>query len=255
MAELRFAAGKPVPGRLDAAIPGRHTNRRLFFSGPRLTNAELGGFHRHLEGTDGVALSFLDAPPQRARLLRLLRIAEAERFNTRALHEELFAAVRFDAGWRAGVEEGLPPGALGVEPGLRWAFAQLRRWPVMNLLRRVGVHHGLGFRAAALPCRLAPHCGVLTVTAPLERSAMAAGVALQRLWLEAESRGLAFQPFAAPALLALREYRDVPPATGERLRQGWRELTPATPIMVFRMGRAPRPPVRAGRPPLERWIP
>ena len=254
MAELHLTQGEVVDCGLDAGIRGRHTNRRLVFSGPRLSEAELGYFHRRLEGAEGVSLCFLDSAAQRPKLLRLMRIAEAERFNTRVLHEELFAALRFDAGWRATVEEGLPPGALGVEPGVRWAFAQLRRWPLMNALRRLGVHHALGFRAASLPCRLAPHCGVLTASAPTERSAITIGVVLQRLWLEAESRGLAFQPFAAPALLALQEYSDVPAGTGERLRHGWNELTDATPMMVFRMGYAPRPAVRAGRPPIERWM-
>src|SRR4029453_6087419 len=148
---------------------------------------------------------------------------------------------RFDVGWNASAEEGLPPGALGVEPGVRWAFAQLRRWPLMNALRHVGFHHALGFIAAYLPCRLAPHSGVLTTSLHVERGAISVGMALERLWLEAENRGLALQPFCACALLALSDYRAVPQATGERLRQGWRALTNETPVMAFRLGYAKRP--------------
>lgn len=251
IAELRLATIEPVATPLDAAIAGRHTNRRVGFSGPTLSDAELARLRSLVSTIDGVSLAFLDSREQRARLLRLVRIAEAERFNTRALHENLFSAVRFDVGWHATADTGLPPGALGVEPGVRWAFAQLRHWPVMNALRRFGIHHALGVRAAALPCRFAPHCGVLTTRLPIERGAVAVGMALQRIWLTAESLGLAFQPLAGSALLALPEYRDVPVQTGERLRRGWRELTDEMPLMVFRMGHAKRPEIRTGRQPPE----
>ncbi len=99
-------------------------------------------------------------------------------------------------------------------------FAQLRRWPLMNMLRHAGVHHALGFRAGYLPCRLAPHRGVLTTSLPVQQGAALVGRALERLWLEAERRDLAFQPFAGAALLALPEYEEVPEKTGKRLREG-----------------------------------
>jgi len=245
--KMRFTRSEPAEPTLDAAIGGRHTNRRVFFSGPPLSSVELSELSEGLHEVEGVTLTFFDSKAQRAKLLRLLRIAETERFNTRALHEDLFSAVRFDVGWHASADEGLPPAVLGVEPGVRWAFAQLRHWRLMSLLRRIGFHHALGFRAAYLPCRLAPHCGVLTTSLALQQGALAVGTVLERLWLEAENRGLAFQPFAGPALLALAGYREVPVGTGDRLRQGWKELTDETPLMVFRLGHAGRPPVRTGR--------
>jgi hypothetical protein len=250
IAQMTLTKGEPVASALDLAIARRHTNRGVFYSGPKLTEAELKHFQQALVDIEGVRLDFFDSRGRRAKLLRLITLAEAERFNTRSLHEDLFSSVRFDVGWHATADEGLPPGALGVEPGMRWAFAQLRRWSVMKVLRRIGFHRVLGFRAAYLPCRLAPHCGVLTTRLPLERGALAVGRALQRSWLEAESRGLAFQPFAGAALLALAEYREVPSETGERLRQGWRELTDETPLMVFRLGHASPPSVRTRRPTL-----
>lgn len=247
IAELRLSPGTPGESALDAAIPRRHTNRRIIFSGPGLSEVELTRFAGCANGIEGVTLAFVDSASDRAKLLRLLRVAETERFNTQSLHNDLFSSIRFDVGWHASAEEGLPPGALGVEPGVRWAFRQLARWPVMNMLRRIGLHHALGFRAAYLPCRLAPHLAVLATHLPVDRGAPLVGMALQRLWLQAESRGLALQPFAGPGLLALPEYVDVPAGTGNRLRQGWRELSPDTPVMVFRMGVAKRSGVRSGR--------
>jgi hypothetical protein len=248
IAELRYARGEHFEQELDSAIPRRHTNRRLAYHGPRLSEPELAALSKAVACIEGVSLHFMDSPTSRMKLLRLLRIAEAERFNTRSLHQELFSAVRFDVGWHKTVQEGLAPCALSVEPGMRWAFRQLARWRVMNVLRRVGFHHALGFRAAYLPCRLAPHCAVLATTLPIERGAPAVGMALERIWLRAASSGLALQPFAAPALLALPGYVDVPSTTRDRLRDAWRGLLADTPVAVFRMGIAKAPEGRSGRP-------
>ena len=232
---------------LNASIDTRHTNRRLRFSGPKLINADLDAIAGLIEDLPDVQLTFVERGPARSALLRLIRIAEAERFNTPALHEELFSAVRFDVGWKASVDEGLPPAALGVEPGMRLAFERLAHWPTMNVLRKLGVHQVLGFRAGSLPCRTAPHIGVLYTRSSLPAGAMPAGRALQRIWLDAERRKLAFQPLAASALLALPEYLEVPESTGETLRKGWEALSPLTPVIVFRMGRAKPLARRAGR--------
>lgn len=248
IAELGFARADHSEHELDAAISRRHTNRRLTYHGPRLSEPELAALSKAVACIEGVSLHFMDSPTSRMKLLRLLRIAEAERFNTRSLHQELFSAVRFDVGWHKTVEEGLAPCALSVEPGMRWAFRQLGRWPVMNLLRALGFHHALGFRAAYLPCRLAPHCAVLATPLPIERGALAVGMALERVWLRAASSGLALQPFAAPALLALPGYVDVPSTTRDRLRDAWHELLGDTPAMIFRIGFAKPPKGRSGRP-------
>ena len=248
IAEFRLVAAEPTEHDLDSVIPRRHTNRRLTYSGPRLSERELAALIEAVAGIEGVSLHFMDSPASRTKLLRLLRIAEAERFKTRSLHQELFSAVRFDVGWQNTVEEGLAPSALSVEPGMRWAVRQFGRWPVMNLLRAIGFHHVLGLRAAYLPCRLAPHCAVLATALPVERGALAVGMALERIWLQAASRGVALQPFAAPALLALPGYMEVPSVTRERLRDAWRGLLTDTPLMVFRMGFAKSPEGRSGRP-------
>ena len=254
IAELRLSRNEATDTALDSAISARHTNRRILFRGPRLSEADLAEFKQVLSTLDGVTLDFFDTGKPHAELLRLIRIAEAERFNTKSLHADLFSAVRFDVGWHASAESGLPPAALAVEPGARWAFSQLRRWPVMNALRRIGFHHALGFRAGYLPCRLAPHLGVVTTTLPIEQGALAVGRAMERVWLKTEALGLAFQPFAGAALLSLAQYHEVPAATGEALRRGWKKLTDEIPMMVFRLGRASPPAIRTSRPAAERYL-
>ena len=53
-----------------------------------------------------VNLLWLDDVGLRKKTLRLIRIAETERFRSRELHHELFSAVRFEAGWRTPTPEG-----------------------------------------------------------------------------------------------------------------------------------------------------
>jgi hypothetical protein len=254
IARISLSHAAPSQSLLEAAIPERHTNRSLMFSGPRLGPAEIEAYTSLAEGTGGVSLVWFSDPSRRRLLLRLIRAAETERFQNPKLHRELFGSIRFDVGWRATANEGLPPAALGVEPGLRWMFSQLRHWPVMQALNFIGASHALGFRAAYLPCRFAPHLGVLVTDSSPEVGAARVGRALERVWLKAASEGLAFQPFAAAALLAFPEYREVSSGAREALVRGWRGLVPGTPMMVFRMGRAQPPSARTARLPVEHYL-
>lgn len=254
VARILLSPAAPSPSPLEAAIPERHTNRSVVFSGPGLGPAQLDAYASLAEAIPGVSLVWFSDPVRRGALLAQIRAAETERFQNPELHRELFGSIRFDVGWRTTTAEGLPPAALGVEPGMRWMFAQLRHWPVMQALNFIGASHALGFRAAYLPCRLAPHLGVLVTDASAEAGALRVGQALERVWLKATSEGLAFQPFAAAALLALPEYREVSSRAREALARGWRELVSGTPLMIFRMGRARPPSVRAGRLPPEHYL-
>jgi hypothetical protein len=163
--------------------------------------------------------------------------------------------VRFDIGWKASCEEGLPPGALEVEPPLRRPFQALRSWPLMRLLRLFGFDLLLGLRAGYLPCRLSPHIGVIATDLDLERGALAAGRALERQWLRATKMGLALQPAAAAVVLALGDPDiGISQEVRHQLRTGWRSLVPHwTPVMLFRMGHAEKPSVVSSRKSLEHY--
>jgi hypothetical protein len=255
LAELRLRPASPQPDALEAAIPLRHTNRHALFRGPKLSAEQVRQLTEDVAGIAGVRLLWLDAPELRRQALQLLRVAETERFRSQPLHADLFSGVRFDVGWWATAAEGLPPGALAIEAPMRPLFKALRNWGVMRALNAVGTHRFIGFRAADLPCRLAPHLCALGTTLDLDRGAVAVGRALERVWLRATTFGLAFQPFAGPGLLALEGYREVARGTQGRLRSGWAPLlSGATPLMVFRMGHSAPPAVRTGRPPVSGFL-
>lgn len=239
---------------IEGAIAQRHSNRRMIFRGPAFSREQLRSLSAEVDGIDGVELHWFDSPPERKQILRLVRLAETDRFRSRQLHEELFSAVRFDRGWKATSDDGLPPGALEVEAWMRPMFAALRHWNLVRRLHAVGVHHALGMRAAYLPCRFAPHVGALTTSADLDSGTLAAGAAFQRIWLRATLLGVELQPFAAPAVFALPGCGWASPHVRSALQEGWENLTPRhSPIMVFRIGHAPAPSVRTSRPVLDEY--
>ena len=269
-ARLHWVTARTPPDPLAQAIASRQTHRGFYRRAP-LSPAGLERMRTAAASSPDAALVWLDSAATRTPALRAIRLAEAERFRRRALHAELFGAIRFDVGWSTSAEEGLPPATLAVEPPLRAAFAQLRRWPLMRALNLVGASQALAVRSAYLPAMLAPHLGAIVSRVHPPRSAqreegeddhrlhdVQAGRALQRAWLAASAEGFAFQPFAAVTAL-------IRPRAGA----GWvdadaqarlAEITAGIPLgqgrlaIFFRVGAAGPMPCATGRPPLSRFL-
>lgn len=240
------------------AIPRRHTNRRLSYHGPGLRPAVLESLRLVAsQRPDACSLHWIESGEQRKRALKLVQLAETERFRNPALHRELFSSIRFDVGWTQTCERGLPPGALEVEKPLRPFFKLLRHWPVMQALNLVGFHRLMGFRAGRLPCSLAPHLGLIAVRNTDEQSIFAAGRTFQKLWLALTQLDFSLQPFPAAAIYALNgaTHEHVSANLQQVLAQGWREiLGDFVPVMLFRAGRATKPSLRTSRPTLESFM-
>jgi hypothetical protein len=239
---------------LANTIETRHTNRRLF-RGPVMSPGEAAAVAQAVVDPT-ISLTWCDDATKRGPLLSLLRAAETLRFADQALHAELFESIDFTVGWRGIADERLSPATLEVEPPLRGMFAALRRWPLMRTFNAFGAAHMLGFRAGDLPARLAPHIGVLATSRTNAESAVRAGAQFERLWLAANAAGLALQPMVASAVLAALDdgvaRRD---QARDRLRSKWRTLMgDAKPLVVFRLGRAARPAVVAGRRPVTDYL-
>lgn len=240
---------------LASGIPLRHTNRRMY-RGPALDAGETAALDAAVDRVDGVRLVWLQGDARR-RALRLIWLAESERFRRRALHEELFGSIRFDLNWRESADDAIPPGALEVEAPMRPMFKALRHWSLMRPLTWVGAHRLLGLRAAWLPCAQAPALGFLATDLPIEPGAIAAGTALERLWLRATLLGLGFQPMAGSAVLPLQTgvEEGVSASLRQGLTDGWQAISPGRrPVMVFRLGHAIPPTIISGRRPLSTYL-
>jgi nitroreductase len=246
VAALDWSRGFPRHDPLDAQIELRHTNRR-FYSRAAIDAGILQELQTAASAQGGCTLVWMDSPRQRQRALSVIRVAETERFRRRSLHQELFGAIRFEAGWEQTTDEWLPPVALEVEPPMRGAFKLLRDWRVMRASVWVGAHWGLGFRAGYLPCALSPHIGVLMAHDDDPRiESVIAGRAFERVWLAATAEGLALQPYAAPAVLATQQSGEgwVSAATKAQVGHALADLTSGhsgRPHMFFRIGRASAP--------------
>ena len=115
----------------------------------------------------------------------------------------------------------------------------------------------LGWRAAGLPCRLAPHLGIISMAQADDQSIIAAGRAFQRVWLTATGLGLSLQPLPASALYALEGARreGIPETLQCHLQQQWVSILPYQhPIMIFRMGRTSSPKITTLRKPLIYYV-
>lgn len=239
---------------LAHSIPHRHTNRRPFYRGQPMSERE----RRRCEAATArferePSISWLNEPHIRREAVSLIGKAETERFRNRALHAELFSAIRFDKGWKADCEEGLPPGALAVEPMFRPIFGAFRNWTTMRAAQFLGMHHVLGFRSATLPCRVAPDLAALTVRELDPASIFAAGRAFMRIWLTVTSLDRVLQPLPASALYALGgiEINEISDELRDDLARNWKRLIGTRiPIMVFRIGKARPLDIVARRPEL-----
>jgi hypothetical protein len=247
---------------LAAAIEARCTNRRFYRREP-LDAAT----RRSIEEAADGSLQWVDAAAARRIALRMLRIAEAERFSQWRLHNELFGSIRFDLGWQKSAAHGLPPAALEIEPPMRAPFAALRDPRLARAAAALGVPRVLAWRAAGLPCALAPHLALLATPRTAsgdDATALAAGRALQRAWLAAAQADVAVQPFAACGALLRQVPGDgwVRSGTQRALQQGadalWPELALDAPrdLQIFlRIGKSAPPSLRTSREDVSRVLP
>ncbi|MBV6390730.1 MAG: hypothetical protein JNIBNLAF_02467 [Nitrosomonas europaea] len=255
--QISLQADQAEEDPLQEMIPLRHTNRRLHFHGPSMTGAEQEILNQTINKFPACKLSWLDEPALRKQSLYLMRIAETERFRNPLLHEELFSAIRFDLGWHTTCSEGLPPGALGIEPLSRGFFSLLRHWPIARLANTFGTHHILGFRSSYLPCWLAPHLGALSVKNIDTQSILQAGRAFQRLWLALTRQGRVLQPMPASAIYALPQAinEGIPAPLQQKLSVGWKTIfSENTPVILFRTGNAGHLPITTSRPEISQLL-
>lgn len=256
IAELDLQPALTATGdELAAAIPARHTNRRMYH-GSGFSDGEAVLLNTAVAPAEGVRLIWLRGEARR-QALGLIWRAESERFLRQRLHEELFSSIRFDLSWHETADRALPPGALEIEAPMRPLFKALRHWALMRPLTWLGVHRLVGLRAGWLPCWQAPALGLLATSLPAEQGAVAVGEAFERLWLRATLLGLALQPMAAAAVLPLQSAADRGASDELRsaLAAGWQSIAPGvTPLMLFRMGHATPPSIRAGRKHVEAYL-
>lgn len=229
VARLRLgeAREQPSAAELDAAIGRRRTNRRPFL-GEALTAADTDRFIEaaRAEGVDAVCIA---RPEQRRLIAELLSRAARLEAEDPAYLKELLDWTTDDPRRADGVQASSVPYAGPADTGITGTGvnpAAVRKFDF----------RGMGWLPSAAP--LADECLLLFCTeADDGPSWLAAGEALESVWLELTAAG-----FWASPIGQLIEVR----GTHERLRAefGLR----AFPQLLLRVGRAPEVPLSRRRP-------
>jgi hypothetical protein len=231
---------------LAKQIPDRHTDRRFPFSGKIDSDIQL-QLSESLNDVDCQLLTFTDKKAI-AHYVPLIKKAEAVRFKSESLHQELFQTVNFKV---SRPSQGMTLDMLGIEPFARPVFRYISNWQNMQKLNRIGASNMIALRSVSLPIKLSPALCLLTATDDGRLAMVKAGQQLLRFWLAATKLGLSVHPYAAPGVLTLAkpelepilksELDEVEKGLAQQLR------TSAKAIMFFRIGYKKGLPTRSQR--------
>jgi hypothetical protein len=239
----------------------------------RVTNRKRGP-RRPLESGDAQALQAAAAARGASLLLRsqsqelaaigvVLGRGDRIRYLAEGLHRELMSELRWTAAEAARTRDGIDLTTLELSAADRAVLPLLADGRLMAELRLLGIGAALE-QPAREALAGSSAVGLLTAPGAGAASYVAGGRALQRVWLTASARGLAFQPWSIlPYLFARLEAGGAGLGDEERralsaLRGEYRRVLPAPPdhaeLMVFRLSRAGSPTARALRRPVEQVL-
>lgn len=250
----------PVPGGtpdpLHDWLDQRVTNRKLYTARP-LAEGVLSRLSAVVSPPGEVQVDWIADRSRIRAFARLIAISDRFRFEYEPFHHEVFRQLRFSAAEAERTRDGLDVRTLELPPGAAAALALLRPWPRMRFLNRTRLGRLLTVPSALSVWRSGA-LGLLTLPEATTAGFLAGGRAFQRIWLAAQSEHLALQPLGSlPILIAQMEQlggKNLTPShqrLAQRLQTRLSALVPSTAgrtlLMVFRVGQAARPAVRALR--------
>ncbi len=258
VATLRLAA-PGEPDRLGDFIDQRTTNRRLYETAP-LANRDREALSNAFSDPE-CQVNWLTSRAELRALSRLVTTADRIRFEYQPFHDELHRMLRFGRADAPTAVDGLDVASLEIPragwPLLRW----LKPWRRMKLLNHLGLSR-LFAGTSNQQIRCSGAVGLLLTRRRDAIGAIQTGRVLQRIWLAATGRGLAFQPVGAlPLFLRKLEVSGEDaylPHHARRLvkaRDEFRDLFPPAreelPVILFRVGHCAPPSARSGRYPVD----
>lgn len=240
------------------AIPTRCTNRKPYATTP-LTDAQVDRM-RTAAAAVGARVDLLTTSEQRDAIAALIADNDWIRMSHRPLHAELFDVFRLSER-EAARGDGLDLASLELPAAAGVVLRAVGVWPVARVLNGIGLARGFA-KGSGDAARASGAVGLITVDAPTPAGYVAAGRALQRIWLVAAAEGLAMQPIGGLAQYltkVAREPASFLPAQAahlESLREPFYSVFPAardrTLGILFRAGVETAPPLgRSRRRPLD----
>jgi len=259
VARIGFTPREPARSPLLAAVPERCVNRRPYRRDPlpaavseelRAAGAGVAAVRTRLS-EDGRVLS---------RLAGLAALNDRMLFESRPLHAGLQRWLRWTREETLRTRDGMPIESLELARIERPGFRMLSAWPCARLLGLAGGTRLLPLRARRTYLRSAA-VGLVSVDREEAKAFIEAGRVVERIWLTATMRQVAFQPITGVTFLLLRLWMKggagLSPAHRKLLDRGGRQLREMLslgpgelPVMLFRLGFADPPTARAPRLPV-----
>jgi tRNA A37 threonylcarbamoyladenosine dehydratase len=260
--------------RLDAGPPLERTHDRLLQEQleQRVTNRQIGTRVALPEATLRELTTSVDGPCRLALLTADSTLSafgalhgETERLRTLhpQMHRDLMSELRWSPADAERTHDGIELATLELSATDRAGLTVLARADVVEAMRRIDAGQGLTL-ASRKAMAGASAVGLLHSRGTSPAHYVAAGAAMQRVWLMAQARGFALQPLTAMLYVFARLER---PANGlgEREQAGFvaarsalAELFPGTadetPVFAFRLTHAGPPTARALRRPIDELL-
>jgi len=246
-------------GPLRDALYTRSTNRRIAPSEP--IEVEIYDELRRGVEREGARLHLLTDPEAIAVAAKLIGDADRLRFLIPQLHQEMTSELRWPG--RDSLDDGLDVRTLEMDAFGYAALDLLGRDDVMSALKETRGGQALGMRTRAA-LSMSAALALVSVPRPDPKWYVRGGVALERLWINAERHGIGAQP-ASPVFLYAVDEDDLVSLGGERhveelhrlstrFRECWALEDGEAMVMVLRLHRSAEPSARSVRLPLERIL-
>jgi hypothetical protein len=196
--------------------------------------------------------------PDDLRLLaKAVAIHDRMLFENENLHHFVFEHIRWSEKESLQTKDGMPIKTMGLNSLQATAFKLLGNWGLVSFLNIFGLSRIIPFQSYKL-CIGSSAMGLIQMPGTTPEDFVLGGRLLQRVWLTATKHGLAFHPMTGITFLIQRLYLDREPGFSEAhkklLEKAWDYVQRVFPvdkskemIMLFRLGYAPIPSVRAPR--------
>ncbi|MGD9330264.1 MAG: ThiF family adenylyltransferase [Desulfobacterales bacterium] len=247
LATIRLQRTNIEENPLQRFIWERHTNRTHYRQAALPMDASI-ALLQSLDQFPGMELKLYHAREELRTIADLVYQADQVRVTSRSLHEHFMGMIRFTEDEALRERDGFPLKNLEAGWGGEAFLRMTRKWSTMTVLNRLGISRMValisyrGIRQASL-------VGLLKCPDTRPETFIKGGRALERLWLTATRKGLAFQPMTAITLFWMRWRMNQLGALGSKqeqmLQSLWEtyhrifDVSPGSPeghVMLFRIG-------------------
>ena len=258
---ISFKRVTPVQEPLFAAIPKRITNRQQADLERSLADTKLQTLV-DVASRWGAKLSIVTNDDEKRKVARVIGIVDRVRFLHPGLHHDLSNELRWTREHAHATRTGIGIDTLGLNTADRVGAYLISSWPVMQVLRDLGLGEDLERLGRQSKCHA---FALLTMPGKSLQTYLEGGRAMQEVWLEATVQNLAFCPSSSsPFIFARLEqgsdaiYSEKEKQILRAARRDFLDIFPqadnACETLLFRLSEAAAPDARSLRYPVSQVL-